>query len=77
MPIEIGFLAPIPEDRVVKVGNASVAGAKQMLVSRRKRRSIEELVKRIEHVELETTPDFFDVFVEGCQFKPMPGELTA
>ena len=42
-----------------------------MLVSRRKRRSIEELVKRIEHVELETTPDFFDVFVEGCQFKPM------
>ena len=70
--IEIGFLAPIPEDRVVKVGNASVAGAQQMLVSRRKRRSIEELVKRIEHVELETTPDFFDVFVEGCQFKPMP-----
>jgi uncharacterized 2Fe-2S/4Fe-4S cluster protein (DUF4445 family) len=70
--IEIGFLAPIPEDRVVKVGNASVAGAKQMLISRRKRRSIEELVKRIEHVELETTPDFFDVFVEGCQFKPMP-----
>jgi uncharacterized 2Fe-2S/4Fe-4S cluster protein (DUF4445 family) len=69
--IEIGFLAPIPEDRVVKVGNASVAGAKQMLVSRRKRRSIEELVTRIEHVELETTPDFFDIFVEGCQFKPM------
>jgi uncharacterized 2Fe-2S/4Fe-4S cluster protein (DUF4445 family) len=69
--IEIGFLAPIPEDRVVKVGNASVAGAKQMLVSRRKRRSIEDLVKRIQHVELETTPDFFDIFVEGCQFKPM------
>ena len=69
--IEIGFLAPIPEDRVVKVGNASVAGAKQMLVSRRKRRSIEELVKRIEHIELETTPDFFEIFVEGCQFKPM------
>jgi uncharacterized 2Fe-2S/4Fe-4S cluster protein (DUF4445 family) len=69
--IEIGFLAPIAEDHVVKVGNASVAGAKQMLVSRRKRRSIEELVKRIEHVELETTPDFFEIFVEGCQFKPM------
>lgn len=69
--IEIGFLAPISDDRVVKVGNASVAGAKQMLVSRRKRRSIEELVKRIEHIELETTPDFFEIFVEGCQFKPM------
>jgi len=69
--IEIGFLAPIPEDRVVKVGNASLAGAKQMLVSREKRRSIEKLVKRIEHIELETTPDFFEIFVEGCQFKPM------
>jgi uncharacterized 2Fe-2S/4Fe-4S cluster protein (DUF4445 family) len=57
----------------VKVGNASIAGAKQMLLSRRKRRSIEEFVRRAEHIELETTPDFFEVFVEGCQFKPMPG----
>jgi uncharacterized 2Fe-2S/4Fe-4S cluster protein (DUF4445 family) len=73
--VEIGFLAPVPEERVEKVGNASVAGARQMLVSRRKRQSIEELVKRIEHVELETTPDFFDIFVEGCQFKPMPIEV--
>jgi len=69
--IEIGFLAPVPEDRVVKVGNASLAGARQMLLSRRKRRFIEDLVKRVEHVELETTPDFFEIFVEGCQFKPM------
>lgn len=69
--IEIGFLAPVAEDRVVKVGNASLAGARQMLVSRRKRQSIEDLAKRVEHVELETTPDFFEIFVEGCQFKPM------
>jgi uncharacterized 2Fe-2S/4Fe-4S cluster protein (DUF4445 family) len=74
--IEIGFLAPVPEDRIVKVGNASIQGAKELLLSRRKRQSIERLVKRIEHVELETTPDFFEVFVEGCQFKPMPKELV-
>ena len=73
--VEIGFLAPVPQDRVVKVGNASVAGARQMLLSRRKRRAIEELVKRIEHIELETTPDFFEVFVEACQCRPMPAEL--
>jgi len=70
--IEIGFLAPVPEDRIVKFGNAAVAGARQMLLSRRKRMAIEALVKRIEHVELETTPDFFDYFVDGCQFRPMP-----
>jgi uncharacterized 2Fe-2S/4Fe-4S cluster protein (DUF4445 family) len=74
--IEIGFLAPVPEERIVKAGNASLQGARQMLLSRRKRRAIEQLVKRIEHVELETTPDFFEVFVEGCQFKPMPSELA-
>ena len=70
--IEIGFLAPVPEGRIVKIGNASVQGAKEVLLSRRKRQAVESLVKQIEHVELETTPDFFEVFVEGCQFKPMP-----
>jgi uncharacterized 2Fe-2S/4Fe-4S cluster protein (DUF4445 family) len=73
--IDIGFLAPVAEERIVKVGNASLSGARQMLLSRRKRRMIEEVVRRVEHVELETTPDFFDVFVEACQFKPMPAEL--
>jgi uncharacterized 2Fe-2S/4Fe-4S cluster protein (DUF4445 family) len=70
--IEIGFLAPVPENRIVKTGNAAHAGARQMLLSRSRRREIEEVVKRIGHVELETVPDFFDLFVEGCQFKPMP-----
>ncbi len=70
--IEIGFLAPVPEDRILKIGNASVQGAKEVLLSRRKRQAMEHLVTQIEHVELETTPDFFEVFVEGCQFKPMP-----
>jgi hypothetical protein len=33
---------------------------------------MENIALRIEHVELETTPDFFDIFVEGCMFNPMP-----
>jgi uncharacterized 2Fe-2S/4Fe-4S cluster protein (DUF4445 family) len=70
--IDIGFLASVPEDRIVKVGNAAIQGAREMLLSRRKRDAVEQLVKRIEHVELETTPDFFEVFVEACQFNPMP-----
>ncbi|HTM47298.1 MAG TPA: ASKHA domain-containing protein [Bryobacteraceae bacterium] len=72
---EIGFLAPVPEERIVKAGNASLSGARQMLLSRRKRRKIEEVARRVEHIELETTPDFFEVFVEACQFKPMPCEF--
>ena len=69
--VEIGFLAPVPEANVVKIGNAAVAGATAVLLSERKRAHIEAFVSNIEHIELETTPDFFDIFVEGCQFKPM------
>ena len=74
--IDIGFLAPVAGERIFKIGNAAVQGAREVLLSREKRESIEELVKKIEHVELETTPDFFEVFVEGCQFKPMPAEFV-
>ena len=71
--IEIGFLAPVPTDRVVKVGNASLKGARELLLSVTARIAAERLVRTIEHVELETTPDFFDLFVDGCQFKPLAG----
>ncbi len=74
--IDIGFLAPVPEERIVKIGNAALGGAKEVLLSREKRIEIENFVKNIEHIELETTPDFFDVFVEGCQFKPMPTDIV-
>lgn len=73
--IDIGFLAPVSEERIVKIGNAAGGGAKEVLLSQEKRAEIEEFVKNIEHIELETTSDFFDVFVEGCQFKPMPSDI--
>ena len=69
------FLAPVPQTRITKVGNAAVQGAREVLLSAGKRDRIEALVKRIEHIELETTADFFELFVEGCQFKPMPATL--
>jgi uncharacterized 2Fe-2S/4Fe-4S cluster protein (DUF4445 family) len=74
--IDIGFLAPVPEDRIVKAGNASARGALQLLLSRAKRDAAEALAREIEHIELETTPDFFEIFVEGCQCKPMPQKLS-
>ena len=73
--IDIGFLAPVPVERIEKIGNASLGGARDVLLSQQKRRQLEQLVQQIEHVELETTPDFFELFVDGCQFKPMPSTL--
>ena len=69
--IDIGFIANLPEEKVVKVGNASLEGATIMLMSGKMRQVAEKLVRRVEHVELETTSDFFDIFVEGCMFNPM------
>jgi uncharacterized 2Fe-2S/4Fe-4S cluster protein (DUF4445 family) len=70
--IAIGFIAPVPEEKVVKAGNASLRGARDLLLSASARAQLAGLVRRIEHVELETTPDFFELFVDGCQFKPLP-----
>ena len=72
----IGLLAPVPEERVVKAGNAAARGARAILLSGSRRRALEREVQAIEHIELETTPDFFDLFVDGCQFKPMPAHLV-
>ena len=72
----IGLLAPVPEERVVKAGNAAARGARAILLSATRRRALEREVQAIGHIELETTPDFFDLFVDGCQFKPMPAHLA-
>ena len=69
--IDIGFLTNIDPLRIEKIGNSALHGATMLLLSTEKRASIERLVPQVKHIELETTPDFFDIFVEGCQFKPM------
>jgi uncharacterized 2Fe-2S/4Fe-4S cluster protein (DUF4445 family) len=74
--IEIGFLAPVRAERVTKVGNAALRGARELLLSLAARRRLEQLLAGIEHVELELAPDFFELFVDACQFKPLPSELT-
>ena len=73
----IGFLPPVPGERVVQHGNASVRGAAALLLSRRARARLEAFVGRIEHVELEAEPDFFDLFVDGLRFEPLPSAVEA
>jgi uncharacterized 2Fe-2S/4Fe-4S cluster protein (DUF4445 family) len=75
----IGLLPPVPAERVVLHGNASVRGAAALLLSRGERTRLEAFVGRIEHVELESEPDFFDLYVDGLRFEPLPSppEVTA
>ena len=67
--MRIGLIPSIPKSRYVQAGNAAIEGATIALVSERKRQELEEIVRRVEHCRLETHPQFFDFFVDGCQFQ--------
>jgi uncharacterized 2Fe-2S/4Fe-4S cluster protein (DUF4445 family) len=67
----IGLIPPVPHERIRQVGNAAIEGATLALLSRTLRERLESFVLSIAHIELETDADFFDAFVEGCQFKPL------
>ncbi len=69
--IAIGLIPGLPLERIDKIGNGSIVGACKVLLSVAARRSLEEFVETVEHVELETDPAFFDIFVEGCMFTPL------
>lgn len=71
----IGLIPALPDEKVVKVGNAAIEGACIALLSTAKRQELEDLVRRVEHCRLETHPHFFDFFVEGCQFKAVDATL--
>ena len=74
--VDIGFITNVPTTTIEKVGNASLEGATIMLLNGDMRKRIEQIANKIEHVELETTADFFEIFVEGCMFQPMSEKLA-
>ena len=67
----IGLIPNVAGARIRQVGNAAIEGASIALLWRARRAELEALVARVEHVRLETHPDFFHYFVEGCQFQPV------
>lgn len=73
----IGLIPDLPTEKIRQVGNAAVEGACIALLSKTKRTELEQLVRRVEHCRLETHPNFFDVFVEGCQFAPITSQTSA
>lgn len=67
----IGLIPNIEDAKIVQVGNAAIEGACIALLSKSKREQLERLVTRVTHCRLETDPEFFNYFVDGCQFKPL------
>lgn len=67
----IGLIPNLPDEKIRQIGNASIEGACLALLSRTKRMELEDLVKKVTHCRLEAHENFFNFFVEGCQFNPV------
>jgi len=66
--IAIGLL-PDAEEKIVKIGNGALAGARQILISREKRKIAENIAKRVEHVKPnEREKDFIYLVAEKMYF---------
>ncbi|MFX0053802.1 MAG: ASKHA domain-containing protein [Promethearchaeota archaeon] len=63
--LSIGLLPPIDMDKVIPVGNAAGEGAKRMLLSTRERTLIEEIVKKINYLELARYENFDKIFARA------------
>jgi uncharacterized 2Fe-2S/4Fe-4S cluster protein (DUF4445 family) len=59
---------PLPLEKFRQVGNAAGVGAKQMLISVKKRREAEQLASRINYIELTTKASFTTLFMEHLSF---------
>lgn len=68
--IAIGLLPRLDPKKIVFVGNASLAGARVLLLSRSERRRCERLVRRIRHISLASRETFQKTFVEALAFEP-------
>ncbi len=67
----IGLIPDLADEKIVRIGNASIEGASLALLSMTRRRELEDWVRRVTHCRLETHPNFFDYFVDGCQFRAL------
>jgi len=63
--IAIGMLPDVPRERFVYLGNASLAGAKQALLSSSVRSRISDVFKRTTYVDLGSDPTFSDEYMSS------------
>jgi uncharacterized 2Fe-2S/4Fe-4S cluster protein (DUF4445 family) len=63
--LKLGMFPSAPLERFHQVGNAAGVGAKQMLLSRQKRRQANELVEQVSYIELTIYPQFTQEFVKA------------
>lgn len=68
--LAIGMLPNLPYSRFAQVGNAAGEGARQILLSRKKRAEAGDLARRAEYFELAGSKTFMKVFGARINFPP-------
>jgi len=66
--ITIGMLPSLPLDRFRQVGNAAGMGARLALISSTKRTEAQAIASRVHYLELASTPNFMDTFIQTGYF---------
>ena len=70
--MKIGLLPGLEERRIIFVGNSSLAGAKQLLISLKERERVESLIQKVRYRALASDPLFQDHFIKALEFKSWP-----
>ncbi len=66
--IDVGLIPRVPTERIQFIGNAALAGAEAILLSRDARKKAELLADFVDYVEVSDRTDFQDLFVGSMHF---------
>ena len=67
--VKIGLLPSVDLSKIIRIGNAAASGAKEMLLSVNRRKHAEESVKKVEHIPLESLPDYQTRLINELVYK--------
>ncbi len=67
--VTIGLYPDLPRERMIRLGNSAGEGARQVLLSNRKRLEAEEIARRVTYFELNASQQFMNRFI-GSKFLP-------
>jgi len=61
----IGLIPEIGQDKIKNIGNGAVTGANLALINRKKRKTLDEIAKKIAYIELNAESSFMDEYTSG------------
>ena len=66
--LAIGLLPPVPEERILSVGNGAGQGVQSLLMDRSLRKKLKVLLERCTRVELADHAGFMDAYINNMNF---------